>query len=110
MTERLPFAEMADGVRLAVRLTPKASAECIVGLVDEPNGGVVLKVAVTAAPEGGKANAALIKLLARTFRLPPRDFSVVRGLSDRRKTVTVTGAPAAIATRITHGLRPWSRA
>jgi uncharacterized protein (TIGR00251 family) len=108
--ERQPFAATSDGVRLAVRLTPKASAERIVGLADEAGGGVVLKVAVTAAPEGGKANAALLKLLARAFRLPARDFAVVRGASDRRKIVAVTGAPAALAARLKEGLRPWSRA
>jgi uncharacterized protein len=105
----LPFAEVAGGVRLAVRLTPKASAERIIGLAAEADGGVVLKVAVTAAPEGGKANAALIKLLARSFRLPPRDFEVVRGLTDRRKVVAVTGAPHALSARIAEGLRPWSQ-
>jgi uncharacterized protein len=110
MGDRLPFSAVADGVRLAVRLTPKASAERIVGLADEADGGVVLKVAVTAAPENGKANAALLRLLARVFGLPPRDFSVVRGATDRRKVVAVTGAPAALAARITEGLRPWSRA
>jgi hypothetical protein len=109
VADRQPFSETADGVRLAVRLTPKASAERIIGLADEADGGVVLKVAVTAAPEAGKANAALLKLLARAFRLPPRDFSVVRGLTDRRKVVAVTGAPAALAARIAEGLRPWSR-
>lgn len=110
MAARQPFAEAADGVRLAVRVTPKASAERIIGLADEADGGVVLKVAVTAAPENGKANAALVKLLARAFRLPPRDFSIVRGANDRRKVIAVTGAPAALAARITEGLRPWSRA
>ncbi|MGH7124331.1 MAG: DUF167 domain-containing protein [Stellaceae bacterium] len=110
MSDRLPFAPAADGVRLRVRVTPKASAERIIGLADEADGGVVLKVAVTAAPENGKANAALVKLLARAFRLPPRDFSVVRGATDRRKVVAVTGAPEALAARITDGLRPWSRA
>ncbi|HXA72537.1 MAG TPA: DUF167 family protein [Stellaceae bacterium] len=110
MPERQPFAATSDGVRLAVRLTPKASAERIVGLADEADGGVVLKVAVTAPPEGGKANAALLKLLARAFRLPARDFAVVRGASDRRKIVAVTGAPAALAARLKEGLRPWSRA
>jgi len=109
MASRQPFSETADGVRLAVRLTPKASTERIIGLADDAEGGVVLKVAVTAAPEGGKANAALLRLLARAFHLPPRDFSVVRGATDRRKVVAVTGAPAALAARISEGLRPWSR-
>lgn len=110
MAGRQPFAEVKDGVRLAVRLTPKASAERIIGLSDEADGGVVLKVAVTAAPESGKANAAMLKLLARAFRLPPRDFSVVRGATERRKVVAVAGAPAALAARIIEGLRPWSGA
>ncbi|HKF74445.1 MAG TPA: DUF167 family protein [Stellaceae bacterium] len=109
MASRQPFSETPDGVRLAVRLTPKASTERIIGLADDAEGGVVLKVAVTAAPEGGKANAALLRLLARAFHLPPRDFSVVRGATDRRKVVAVTGAPAALAARISEGLRPWSR-
>ncbi len=110
MSDRLPFALAADGVRLIVRVTPRASAERIVGLADEADGGVALKVAVTAAPEAGKANAALLKLLARTFRLPARDLAVVRGLTDRRKVVAVAGAPTALAARITEGLRPWQRA
>jgi len=59
--------------------------------------------------ENGKANAALLKLLARAFRLPARDFAVLRGASDRRKVVAVSGAPGALMTRIMEGLRPWSR-
>jgi uncharacterized protein (TIGR00251 family) len=110
MSDRLPFSAAAEGVRLAVRLTPKASVERIIGLADEADGGVVLKVAVTAAPENGKANVALVKLLARAFRLPPRDISVVRGLTDRRKVVAVAGTPAELAARLREGLRPWSRA
>ena len=109
MSARQPFAETAGGVRLAVRLTPKASAERIIGLADEADGSVALKVAVTAAPENGKANAALVRLLARAFDLPPRDFAIVRGETDRRKVVAVTGAPAALTARIAEGLRPWSR-
>jgi len=109
MSDRLPVSAAADGVRLAVRLTPKASAERIVGLADEADGGVVLKVAVTAAPENGKANAALLKLLARVFHLPARDFAVLRGVSDRRKVVAVSGAPGALMAHIAEGLRPWSR-
>ena len=109
MPERQPFAAASDGVRLAVRLTPKASANRIVGLADDADGGVVLKVAVTEAPERGKANAALLKLLARAFGLQARDFAVVRGARDRRKTVAIIGAPAALAARVTKGLRPWLR-
>jgi uncharacterized protein YggU (UPF0235/DUF167 family) len=62
---------------------------------------------VTAAPEGGKANAALIALLARTWRLPKRDLAIVLGAADRRKTVHVAGDPRELMRRIEAGLRPW---
>ena len=62
----------SDGVRVAVRLKPRASAERVVGLTREADGGMALSVAVTAPPVDGKANEALIRLLARLFHLPPR--------------------------------------
>ncbi|HVO13613.1 MAG TPA: DUF167 family protein [Alphaproteobacteria bacterium] len=88
----LPFSAAADGVRVAVRLTPRARHSGVVGLAEEAGGGVALKVAVTAAPEGGKANAALIALLAREWRVPKSSISVVRGATDRHKTLLVAGA------------------
>jgi uncharacterized protein len=79
-------------VRVRVRLTPRASANRLVGLVAEADGGVALRVMVTAAAEQGKANEALIKLLARTWHLAKSDISIVAGASDRRKTLHVAGA------------------
>lgn len=98
-----------DGIRVAVRLQPRASLERVIGLVEEADGAMLLKVAVTAPPEDGKANAALVKLLARLFRLPPRDLAVVLGMADRRKVVAVAGNPRRLAPRIAQGLRPWSK-
>jgi uncharacterized protein YggU (UPF0235/DUF167 family) len=43
-------------------------------------------------PEDGKANAALIALLAREWRVPKSSVSVVRGATDRHKTLLVAGA------------------
>ena len=48
MPGALPFAPAAGGVRLKVRLTPRAAAERILGLAEEAGGGVALKVAVNA--------------------------------------------------------------
>src|SRR5205807_1230278 len=81
-----------DGVRVRIRLTPRASANRLAGLVAEADGGVALKIMVTAAAEQGKANEALIKLLAGTWHLAKSDISIIAGAGDRRKTLHVAGA------------------
>jgi uncharacterized protein (TIGR00251 family) len=96
----LPFSAAQDGVRVAVRLAPRARRNRVEGLADEAGGGVALKVAVTAVPEAGKANEALIALLAKEWRVPKSSISVVRGTTDRHKTLLVAGAPAALLAQL----------
>lgn len=95
-----PLAVVAGGVRVFVRLTPRARREAIEGIVTEPDGRVALKVAVTAPPENGKANEALIALLGKSWRLPKRAFEIVGGATDRRKTLLVSGDPASLTALI----------
>lgn len=89
-----------DGVRVAVLVSPKAARDRIVGGVVEANGRHVLKIAVRAVPEGGKANDAVIELLAKAVRLPRRDLVLRAGAASRRKTVLVSGDPAQLLTRL----------
>lgn len=86
----------AEGARLFVRLTPRAAGERIDGLAPDGDGRLRLRVSVTAPPEAGKANAALIALLARSWRLPKGAFTLVAGSTDRRKTLRLDTDPAAI--------------
>ncbi|MEO3428027.1 DUF167 domain-containing protein [Pelagibius sp. CAU 1746] len=79
-----------------MRLQPGASRAKVDGVVVLDDGAAVLKLRVTEPPEGGKANAALIKLLAKTWKLPKSALSLVAGQSDRRKTLAVAGDPAAL--------------
>ncbi len=74
-----------------MRLTPKAAENRIGPVAFDSAGGAVLKVAVTAPPEGGKANKALIKLLAKTWRLPKTSLSVKKGAKNRLKTLLIEG-------------------
>jgi uncharacterized protein YggU (UPF0235/DUF167 family) len=67
------------------------------------DGVTVLKLRVTEPPEDGKANAALIRLLAKAWKLPKSSLSLVAGHSDRRKTLAVAGDPAALR----HDLERW---
>lgn len=86
-----PFSGVAAGVRVHVRLAPKASRDRIDGIHVDAGGCPLLKVAVTAPPEGGKANAALIKLLAKEWRVPKSAFAIAAGATERRKVLTIEG-------------------
>jgi uncharacterized protein len=88
------------GVRLRVNLTPKAAATRIQGTRPDAAGEVMLKASVTAAPEDGKANAALVELLGRLLKLPQRDIRITGGLTARQKVVEIAGDPAALAAAI----------
>lgn len=75
-----------QGVWLQIKAVPGASRTKIACVL-----GDRLKVQVAAAPEGGKANKAICQLLAKTFSVPQRDVSVVRGTTARQKTVQLSG-------------------
>lgn len=81
-------------------MTPKASRDKVGGLVAEADGGVVLKASVTTVPEDGKANAALIKMLAKEWRVAKSLIEVVAGATDRRKTLLISGDGAELAARL----------
>jgi uncharacterized protein (TIGR00251 family) len=84
------------GIVLAVKAAPKSSRDAILGVMDTPQ-GPALKVAVTAAPDRGKANAAVIELIANAFGVPKSAVTVIAGATDRSKLLRVAGEPAALA-------------
>ena len=75
-----------QAARLAVSVQPGASTEGVVGFDDG-----VLRVRVKASPIEGRANAALLKLLAGILGVPPSSIAIVRGARSRRKLLTVEG-------------------
>jgi uncharacterized protein len=91
-----PWRVEADGLVLAVRLTPRGGRDAIDGIEQLSDGRRVLKVRVRAAASEGEANAALTKLVARTLGVPSRDVSVA-GASARLKRIRVAGAAATYA-------------
>jgi len=80
---------------VAIRLTPKARADRVHAVVADRD-GPALKVTVTAPPEDGKANAALLALLADAWSLPRRSLSLRGTTTSRRKVVHVAGDPALL--------------
>ena len=97
----LPFTQTPDGLRLSVRVTPRASRNALSGTASDADGGIFLKVMVTAAPEGGKANAAVAKLLSKAWKVPKSSIEVVSGATDRRKVLAIAGDPDTLAATIT---------
>ena len=86
----------ADGwTTFAVRVQPGAKRDGIVGIY-----GDALKVAVSAPAADGKANAALVEVLAQEFEVRRSDVEIVSGATSRSKVVRVRAPQAAIDRRI----------
>lgn len=73
--------------RLAIRVQPSARRAGLVGRLADGT----LKVAVTAPPEDGRANAAVGELMAEVLGLKARQVRVVKGMSSRSKTIEIDG-------------------
>lgn len=89
MTE-LRLVERAGRVEVDVRVVPRSSREAVVG---EHDGA--LKVALTAPPVDGEANAALVAFVAKALRVPKNAVSLIRGEKSKQKTLAIVGVDAA---------------
>ncbi len=74
------------GTRLSLRVTPKASRNAVAAPEAD---GDPLRVYVTTVPEGGKANAAVLKLLSKALGLPKSRLEIVQGATGRDKVVEI---------------------
>lgn len=82
--------------RLTLRVSPGAARSVVVG-----RHGAGWKLRVAAAPEDGKANDAVVRLLADTLALPARDVQIVSGRASRDKIVALEGlGPEEIERRL----------
>jgi uncharacterized protein YggU (UPF0235/DUF167 family) len=95
-----PWRTRDGGLLLRLRLTPKSSRDAIEGIDRLADGTLVLAARVRAVPESGRANAALIKLLARTLSIPKNSLSVTAGGRARIKTVTINGDATVLSRRL----------
>jgi hypothetical protein len=91
---------MGDGLRVAIRLSPGARSDRLVGVAASGEGRYVLKATVTAPAEAGRANEALLQLLARAWHLPRRDLSIIAGSTSRSKIVRIAGNPQCLVEQV----------
>ncbi len=90
-----------EGLSLFVRVTPNAGQDAVEGIQTRGDGSVVLRVRVKAVPDKGRANAAVVSLLAKLLELAKSDLSVTAGETARLKTIAVRGDAEALGAKLT---------
>jgi uncharacterized protein len=81
------YSEESGSLIFNIRVVPRASRSEVVGEFD---GG--LKVRIAAPPVDGAANEEVVKVLAREFRCPRADVSILAGQTSKTKRVRVSGS------------------
>lgn len=81
--------DTAQGAQFALRVQPRASRNAVVGLM-----GDAVKLALTAPPVDGKANAAVVEYLAELLRVSKSSVTIVSGETGRNKLIAVRGVTA----------------
>jgi len=94
------FTALGDHARLTVRLTPNASRDAIDGFETSSDGEEHLKVRVRAVPEKGKANQALVALIAKEIGVAKNRISLVAGDTQRKKILRIEADPEEIEKRL----------
>lgn len=82
--QAVKISENPQGLRLRIFLQPKASRDQIVGLHDNE-----LKIAITAPPVDGAANAHLLKYLSKLFKVPKSSIILEKGELQRHKQIFI---------------------
>ena len=95
-----PWAAIPGGVRLAVRVTPRASRNGIDRIAADAEGRPVLKVRLMAPPVEGAANAALVAWLAGALDLRKADITIRSGETGRTKIVELAGDAALLSKKL----------
>jgi len=95
-----PYIAVPDGVRLALRLTPRAARNGVDGIVSDAEGRPLLKLRLVAPPVEGAANEALIAFLAKTLALRKADITIRSGETSRVKILHLAGDSRAILERL----------
>jgi len=95
-----PYRLNKSTIVVALRVTPNAANNEIAGVEIRDDGKAVLRIRVNAVADKGKANKAVIALLAKNLRLPKSAFSIISGQTARLKSIAIAGEPEEIAARL----------
>jgi uncharacterized protein (TIGR00251 family) len=94
----LRINERDGAMTIDIAVKPRSSREGV-----GPVQGDRLVVSVNAPPVDGKANEAVVRVLAETFGVPRSAVTIVRGETGRKKTIRIASITAAVVMRVTGG-------
>lgn len=100
----VPFRTTTGGIELYVRLSPKASKDDVSGPKDF-DGRAYVQARVRAVPEDGKANKAIVELIAARLGVPKSSIALASGHSSRLKTLSISGDVSALQQKVTAWLK-----
>jgi uncharacterized protein YggU (UPF0235/DUF167 family) len=100
VADPLPYSIRPDGVRIAVRVTPRAHRDALDGIDREAGGGAVLRIRLSAAPSDGAANAALVALIRAETGIRRSAILLQSGATARTKILLLAGDPTDIRERL----------
>ncbi len=86
-------------LEIGVRVTPKASHEAMGGIFDDGK-NQWLKIRVSAPPEDGKANEAVIALLAAYLGIAKSSIALISGDTHRHKCLRILGTASVLAEKL----------
>ncbi len=101
-----PWRATADGLVVVCRLTPKGGRDAIDGVTTLSDGAVVLAARVREAPEDGRANEALCRLIAKAANVPASRARLAAGAKSRIKQVALEGDTEALMAALERSLTP----
>ena len=96
MAAERPWRPARDGVQVDVRLTPRGGRDAVDGVEMLANGRAILKIRVRAAPHGGEANGALMRLVAKSLGVAPSQVRLLSGTTGRIKRLVIAGDGGAL--------------
>lgn len=94
------FSARGDRIRFSLKLTPRGGRDAIDGWAEDAAGKSYLKARVSLPPEDGKANKALIALLAKTMDIPRSAIRIAAGETSRLKTIDIDGDSASLGAKL----------
>jgi len=92
----LPWQRTATGLRLTVRLTPRGGRDALGGVRRDQAGRAQLLARVASPPVEGAANAALVRLVAKSLGVAKSAVTLASGRTARIKTLEIAGDPVAL--------------